>query len=211
MLTRLYFRRSASWIRPRSGTALQNAASIAGLMIPTEAMVAKSPKKEEPMGVGQVGDGMGSMDFYVQPSIKLDHEARPCAGLRALGRPDGKLPARVAAISEPGFGKRRNLRAQLTSSGRGKPPPTDVESSDANSDHRSPNEKPRSKTWAQLLKRVFNIDVSTCVHCGGTLRIVASIEEPIAIRAILAHFVKNGPLEKAHYRLSPRAPPAVAA
>ncbi len=31
-------------------TALQNAASIAGLMITTEAMVAEAPKKEEPMG-----------------------------------------------------------------------------------------------------------------------------------------------------------------
>ena len=45
-------------------TALQNAASIAGLMITTEAMVADAPKKDEPMmppggGMG----GMGGMDF----------------------------------------------------------------------------------------------------------------------------------------------------
>jgi len=39
-------------------------------------------------------------------------------------------------------------------------------------------------TWAQRLKRVFNIDVSSCGHCGGTVRIVASIKEPNAIRAI---------------------------
>jgi hypothetical protein len=37
-------------------------------------------------------------------------------------------------------------------------------------------------TWAQRLKRVFNIDVSTCGHCGGAVRIVARIEEPTAIR-----------------------------
>jgi len=43
--------------------------------------------------------------------------------------------------------------------------------------------------WAQRLKRVFNIDVSTCGHCGGALRIVASIEEPTAIRAILAQLI----------------------
>ena len=78
-------------------------------------------------------------------------------------------------------------------------------------DHRSPDEKRRSMTWAQRLKRVFNIDVSTCGRCGGTLRIVASIEEPTAIRAILAHFAKHGALEKAHNRSAPRAPPAVAA
>ena len=31
-------------------------------------------------------------------------------------------------------------------------------------------------TWAQRLKRVFDIDVSTCIHCGGAVRIVATIE-----------------------------------
>ncbi|KQZ59480.1 MULTISPECIES: chaperonin GroEL [unclassified Lysobacter] len=45
-------------------TALQNAASIAGLMITTEAMVAELPKKDEPSmpGGGGMG-GMGGMDF----------------------------------------------------------------------------------------------------------------------------------------------------
>jgi len=42
-------------------TALQNAASIAGLMITTEAMVAELPKKEEPAAGGM--GGMGGMDF----------------------------------------------------------------------------------------------------------------------------------------------------
>ena len=47
-------------------TALQNAASIAGLMITTEAMVAELPKKDEPAmpggGMGDMG-GMGGMGF----------------------------------------------------------------------------------------------------------------------------------------------------
>ena len=38
-----------------------NAASIAGLMITTEAMVAEAPKKDEPAGGGM--GGMGGMDF----------------------------------------------------------------------------------------------------------------------------------------------------
>jgi len=58
---------------------------------------------------------------------------------------------------------------------------------------------------------VFGIDVNACGHCGGTVRIVASIEEPTATRAILARFEKHGAREKAHYRPAPRAPPAVAA
>jgi len=49
-------------------TALQNAASIAGLMITTEAMVAEAPKKDSPSGGGHGGHdhgggGMGGMDF----------------------------------------------------------------------------------------------------------------------------------------------------
>ncbi|MHB1588990.1 chaperonin GroEL [Metallibacterium scheffleri] len=48
-------------------TALQNAASIAGLMITTEAMIAEAPKKDEkaPAGGGDMGGmgGMGGMDF----------------------------------------------------------------------------------------------------------------------------------------------------
>jgi chaperonin GroEL len=44
-------------------TALQNAASVAGLLLTTEAMVAEIPeKKKEPAG-GPPGGGMGGMDF----------------------------------------------------------------------------------------------------------------------------------------------------
>ena len=42
-------------------TALQNAASVAGLLITTEAMVAETPKKEAPMPAGGPGGGMGGM------------------------------------------------------------------------------------------------------------------------------------------------------
>jgi len=44
-------------------TALQNAASIAGLMITTEAMVGELPKKDEPAMPGGGMGGMGGMDF----------------------------------------------------------------------------------------------------------------------------------------------------
>jgi chaperonin GroEL len=44
-------------------TALQDAASVAGLLITTEAMVAEKPKKETPMPAGGPGGGMGDMDF----------------------------------------------------------------------------------------------------------------------------------------------------
>ncbi len=43
--------------------ALQGAASIAGLLITTEAMVAELPRKESPAMPGGPGGGMGGMDF----------------------------------------------------------------------------------------------------------------------------------------------------
>src|ERR1041385_3453827 len=44
-------------------TALQDAASVAGLLITTEAMVAELPKKQSPAMPGGPGGGMGGMDF----------------------------------------------------------------------------------------------------------------------------------------------------
>jgi len=44
-------------------TALQDAASVAGLLITTEAMVAEMPKDKPAMPMGGSGGGMGGMDF----------------------------------------------------------------------------------------------------------------------------------------------------
>ena len=46
------------------------------------------------------------------------------------------------------------------------------------------------------LKRVFDIDIEQCPHCGGTLKIIAAIEDPTVIAKILPHL-----------GLSARAPP----
>ena len=43
--------------------AIQNAASVAALLITTEAMVAELPKKNQPMAMPPGGGGMGGMDF----------------------------------------------------------------------------------------------------------------------------------------------------
>jgi len=44
-------------------TALQDAASVAGLLVTTEAMVAEKPEKKAPMMPPGGGGGMGDMDF----------------------------------------------------------------------------------------------------------------------------------------------------
>jgi len=37
------------------------------------------------------------------------------------------------------------------------------------------------------MRHAFDIDVLACPRCGGRLRLVATIEDPHVIRAILAH------------------------
>jgi hypothetical protein len=41
--------------------------------------------------------------------------------------------------------------------------------------------------WARLLKRVFDIGVEHCRPCGGELKMVAAIEDPMVIGNILTH------------------------
>jgi hypothetical protein len=47
-------------------------------------------------------------------------------------------------------------------------------------------------TWAQRLKRVFNIDMSTCPKCGGEAKVIACIEDQPVIDKILDHLMKKG-------------------
>ena len=42
-------------------------------------------------------------------------------------------------------------------------------------------------SWARLLKRVFDINTEHCPKCGGSLKIIAAIEDPPVIVKILSH------------------------
>ena len=42
-------------------------------------------------------------------------------------------------------------------------------------------------TWAQRLKRVFNIEVEVCGRCGGSVKVIAYIEDQDIINRILYH------------------------
>ena len=45
----------------------------------------------------------------------------------------------------------------------------------------------KNMTWAELIRRVFEVDVLECPDCGGPMRILAAIQTPKAIRDILNH------------------------
>jgi hypothetical protein len=54
----------------------------------------------------------------------------------------------------------------------------------------------------------FGVDIETCVRCGGTLKIIASIEQPEVIAKILAHLQRTAPEQyRFELPLKARAPP----
>ena len=59
--------------------------------------------------------------------------------------------------------------------------------------------KRHSMTWAQRLKRVFNIEIETCEYCLGKVKVIACIEVPVVIKKILEHLTSNE--EKASVKL----------
>ncbi len=58
------------------------------------------------------------------------------------------------------------------------------------------------RRWAELLRRIFEIDPLACPRCGQTMRIVAFITALKAIDRILDHLRRT-----ANTRRHPRAPP----
>ena len=100
-------------------------------------------------------------------------------------------------------------RAQVTKAGRGKGATGQAA---AETDDRTPAERRASMTWAQRLKRVFGIDIETCSVCGGAMRIIACIEDPVVIEKILAH-LHEAPVRdaKAAAAQAARPPPSRAA
>jgi hypothetical protein len=62
-------------------------------------------------------------------------------------------------------------------------------------------------SWAQRLKRVFNIDIEICIVCGGGMKVVACIEDPAVIKKILTHLRGKGPCVDDVCLPQSRAPP----
>jgi hypothetical protein len=74
-------------------------------------------------------------------------------------------------------------------------------------DEKTPVQRYVAMTWAQRLKRVFNIDVETCRVCGGTAKVIACIEDPVVIKKILTYLEEKLPTRAVHLLPDSRAPP----
>ena len=58
-------------------------------------------------------------------------------------------------------------------------------------------------TWAQRLKRVFSVDIAVCGRCGGSVRIIACIDDQDTIDRILAHLSNKKSTSLARPLLTP--------
>ena len=79
-------------------------------------------------------------------------------------------------------------RARLTPAKRGK---GNKDSTVDTKDGPTPAERRAAMTWAQRLKRVFNIDIETCKARGGQVKIIACTEDPGVIEQILIHLERK--------------------
>jgi len=66
---------------------------------------------------------------------------------------------------------------------------------------------PRAWRWAAVMYRAVAIDVLACPHCGGRLRLIATLHDPAVIRKILA---RAGSPPKAEPAPAPPEPGAAA-
>jgi len=107
-------------------------------------------------------------------------------------------------------------RALVTPSKRGK---GNKRQENSKTDDCTPANRHAAMTWAQRLKRVFNIDITICEECGGAVKVIASIEDPVviptalaalagqALKQILAHLERKAESKEFNPLPESRAPP----
>jgi ribosomal protein S27E len=98
-------------------------------------------------------------------------------------------------------GKRRRQVEAVTDTG-----PCDGEqarSTQSDRDH-SPDARALRRSWAQLIKRIYEVDPLVCPSCGSEMKVIAFITEHEVVDAILRHLAKTGARH-------PRGPPSAAA
>ena len=154
-------------------------------------------------GVGEV--------FY-QPKGGHDGRARQVAEtfdpaeflarvIMHIPKPRRHLVRYYGAYSNVSRGKRR--RQDKADIGAAPPDGRHVPSASAARDQ-SHDARALRRSWAQLIKRVYEVNPLVCPSCGGEMRIIAFITDHDVVDAILRHLATA----EAH---SPRGPPGAGA
>ena len=84
------------------------------------------------------------------------------------------------------FAPNSHYRMTITSAKRGKGA-SKIGTVHLEPEERTPLEQRAAMTWARRLKRVFNIDITECEKCKGSVKVIACIEDPVVIEKILNH------------------------
>ena len=95
---------------------------------------------------------------------------------------------------------RSKWRSRVVAYGR----PAALSSDDNESAGRLVPTQERATKWAELMRRAFELDVLACPKCGARLELIACIQKPAAIRAILRHLGLPAEAPQPH---PARAPP----
>lgn len=78
---------------------------------------------------------------------------------------------------------RSKWRSRVVAYGR---PAASSSDNDESTERLVPTEE-RASQWAALMRRAFDLDVLACPRCNGRLRLIACVQKPTVIHAILDH------------------------
>ena len=132
---------------------------------------------------------------------KIDAEEFVARVLVQIPDPRRHLVRYYGAYSNRARGQRRKAEAQLGAHGSSEtsqePVPT------------PPERAALRRRWADLIRRVYEVDPLVCRRCGGEMRVVSFITEPGQIRRILDHLRKREKVSRPPPRIGqPVASPA---
>ena len=80
----------------------------------------------------------------------------------------------------------RRSRADQERQGQGQTAGDGV-ASEEDADASSAERRRLRRQWAQMLRRIFEVDPLTCTNCGGQMKVITFITDPPVVRKILSH------------------------
>ena len=113
--------------------------------------------------------------FSVHNRVRVEPEDQPAQFVR-----------RIAAYSNVSRGKRRKAEAENGEvGGAGAGPASRAARAEAR------NARALRRSWAQLIKRIYEVDPLVCPTCGSEMKVIAFITEHDVVEKILRHLKRR--------------------